>query len=59
MGLSSQKPSKTVKDKKAPQHYVLRGFLEVFWIPEEFKKLMLGGNGGIRTLDEALHPILP
>jgi hypothetical protein len=34
-----------LKNKKSP------------WIPWAFS--FFGGNGGIRTLDEALHPILP
>jgi hypothetical protein len=28
-------------------------------LQERFLLFRLGGNGGIRTLDEALHPILP
>ena len=38
------------EDEKKLQ-MVLRPCLQLF--------LMVGGNGGIRTLDEALHPILP
>ena len=28
-------------------------------LTERLRASMFGGNGGIRTLDEALHPILP
>ena len=34
-------------------------FWDIFAVIETVKNLQFGGNGGIRTLDEALHPILP
>ncbi len=42
--------------KKAPQTQGLRGFQGSVL---DYIKHITGGNGGIRTLDEALHPILP
>lgn len=43
-------------NKKAPQARGLRGFQGSVL---DYIKHITGGNGGIRTLDEALHPILP
>ena len=51
-GLSVSFENKT----KAPKTRGFRGFLRSAL---KCAKHIIGGNGGIRTLDEALHPILP
>ncbi len=56
LAIGLQYPLLDAKKQKAPQTLGLRGFLKALL---DVIKPNFGGNGGIRTLDEALHPILP
>jgi hypothetical protein len=47
------------KTKKPHLHWKERALMRLKWTLADPQKPRLGGNGGIRTLDEALHPILP